>query len=141
MSAYYIRTVFFNIADAIYQGVTTSFGHVINYISFNGPFNTSSAVLGWDNNNSSFNVFIRNGAALAMYVLNSGLATFNLTGATTINYNTMELIGTSYTLASDTVIINSAGAMTILPGGSSSTPGYVLTINPDGTTCSWQPLP
>jgi hypothetical protein len=141
MSAYYIRTVFFNIADAIYQGVTTSFGHVINYISFNGPFNTSSAVLGWDNNNSSFNVFIRNGAALAMYVLNSGLATFNLTGATTINYNTMELIGTSYTLAGDTVIINSAGAMTILPGGSSSTPGYVLTINPDGTTCSWQPLP
>lgn len=141
MSAYYIRTVFFNIADAIYQGVTTSFGHVINYISFNGPFNTSSAVLSWDNNNSSFNVFIRNGAAFAMYVLNSGLATFNLTGPTTINYNTMELIGTSYTLASDTVIINSAGAMTILPGGASSTPGYVLTINPDGTTCSWQPLP
>ena len=141
MSAYYIRTVFFNIADAIYQGVTTSFGHVINYISFNGPFNTSSAVLGWDNNNSSFNVFIRNGAAFAMYVLNSGLATFNLTGATMINYNTMELIGTSYTLAGDTVIINSTGAMTILPGGASSTPGYVLTINPDGTTCSWQPLP
>ena len=148
---------FFNVSDSIYQGVVTSFGHLINFISFNGQFATSSAIIGWDNTNSSFNIFVRNGARFAIEVLNSGLTDFNFTGPFTFNYDTMNLTGTTYISASDTAIMNAATSLTItetndghiilmnsaglsiLPGGAASTPGFVLKLNGDGTTCNWAP--